>query len=50
MLHSALDVPVYAFDKTVNGQNLEFEIVSTTFDNGIVVEEQASWKKVKHVT
>jgi len=33
------DVPVYSFTKSVNGQSLPFEIVSTSFDNGAIMEE-----------
>ena len=33
------DAPVYSFSKIVDGQNLDFEVVSTTFNNGNVVEE-----------
>jgi len=36
---NSTDVPVYAFTKSVNGQSLPFEIVSTSFDNGSIVEE-----------
>jgi len=36
---NSVDVPVYAFNKSVNGQNLPFEIVSTSFHEGSVIEE-----------
>ena len=36
---NSVDVPVYAFNKSVNGQNLPFEIVSTSFNEGSVIEE-----------
>ena len=36
---NSTEVPVYSFNKTVNGQNLPFEVVSTSFDNGSVIEE-----------
>lgn len=36
---NSTDVPVYAFTKSVNGQSLPFEIVSTSFDNGSIIEE-----------
>lgn len=32
-------VPVYAFSKSVNNQNLDFEIVSCTIDDGSIIEE-----------
>jgi hypothetical protein len=31
-------VPVYAFNKSVNNQNLEFEVVSSDIENGAIVE------------
>ena len=36
---NSTEVPVYSFTKSVNGQNLPFEVVSTSFDNGSVIEE-----------
>ena len=36
---NSTDVPVYSFTKSVNGQSLPFEIVSTSFDTGSIVEE-----------
>ena len=36
---NSTDVPVYSFSKSVNGQSLPFEVVSTSFDNGSIIEE-----------
>ena len=36
---NSTDVPVYSFTKSVNGQSLPFEIVSTSFENGSITEE-----------
>ena len=36
---ATLDTPVYTFSKSVSGQSLEFEIVSTTFDNESLQEQ-----------
>lgn len=33
------DVPIYGFTKTVDGRNMNFELVSTVLDNGEIVEE-----------
>jgi len=36
---SNTEVPVYTFTKNVNGQTLSFEVLSTSFENGSIVEE-----------
>ena len=36
---ATIDTPVYAFSKSVNGQSLDFEIVSTTFDEDSLQEQ-----------
>jgi len=33
------EAPVYAFTKNINGLNLDFELVSTTFNNSTVIED-----------
>ena len=33
------DAPVYSFTKNVDGLNLDFDIVSTGFENGAIIEE-----------
>lgn len=33
------DVPVFSFLQNINGTNMNFEIVSTTFNNGVIYEE-----------
>ncbi len=37
---SNTDVPVYAFTKAVDGRNMTFEVVSTTFSNAIEIYEE----------
>ena len=36
---ATLDTPVYTFSKSIGGQSLDFEIVSTTFDNESLQEQ-----------
>lgn len=36
---SQTGVPVYTFTKSVNNQSLDFEVVSTSFENGSIIEE-----------
>jgi len=34
------EVPIYSFSKNVNGENVNFEVVSTSFNNGSIVEQE----------
>ena len=36
---ASLDASVFSFSKNVDGQNLDFDVVSTGFENGAIVEE-----------
>ena len=36
---ASLDAPVFSFSKNVDGSNLDFDVVSTGFESGAIVEE-----------